>query len=231
MTHVKGVCAFEAVLGQTPDGTVPSSELVNFALHIAWVGFFPQVTSMVCYIQSKHLAQPNSAFYGHLYGAVAWLITAPPPITDVFQIGRPDLAEMARGMYMRWLCKVRTPIHVLGGISILKAPWDFETHTTPADTFVRWATRCGVQFKLGHTTTQTSGLIIINNQKVCSMADRDMVFVAMMFLFSSETDWCTTGVPHNAPTPFKNLQTQYPYMFGVGAAPPLSLVDDLVYLE
>jgi hypothetical protein len=231
MTHVDGVCAFEAALGPTADGVVPNFELVNLALHVAWVGFYPQVSSMACYIQSKHLQDPDSSFFKQLYGAVAWLICPPATITDVFQIGRPDLAEMARIMYMRWLSLVRSPVHILKGLSILKAPWDFETHTPVTDTFVRWATRCGVQFKLGPTTTKTSSVIIINNLKVCSMADRDLVFLAMMFLFSDETDWCKHGVPTSAPAPFKALQTNLPYMFSAEPAPHLGLVDDLVYLE
>jgi hypothetical protein len=230
MIHVDGICAFEAALGPV-EGVVSSIELLHLALHIAWVGFFPQVSSMACYIQSKHLEDLSSSFFTQLYGAVAWLICPPSAITDVFQIGRPDLAEMARIMYMRWLAKVRSPVHILRGLSILKEPWDFETHTPTTDTFVRWATRCGVQFKLGPTTTKTSGLISINNLKVCSMADRDMVFVAMMFLFSAETDWCKNGVPTDAPAPFKCFQATFPCMFSAEPAPHLGLIDDLVYLE
>jgi hypothetical protein len=238
MVDVSGTAMFEArmVFGegpQPPEKNISAGDLVQFALHCAWVAFYPMVTSMACYIQSRHM-QCGTPFWSALHGAVAWLISTPAIITDLFTIGRPDLSDMARRMYMSWLTLARCPANIETGIKLLSStPWEFTTGTRPFNTLIEWMDRCAVQAIVpSHKVPAGGRLIKINNCNAVMIADRDHVLLSMMFLFSTETRWCD-GVPDEAPAVFRKLEATHPYLFQrlekTGGAPP-SPFDDLLYL-
>jgi len=231
LIHIKGVASFEEGLAhRTPqtggEEVIPHGELAQLALHIAYAGFFPQLTSMAAYFQRESLA--GSAFFTTLFGAVAWLIIPPAPFSDLFAIGRPDLAEMSRIMYMRWLQLCRSPLHIQAGVTLLlTAPWDFSSGTAPLRLLLAWSERCGVQMTQGTRPAKNRGVIAVNGCKALLVADRDMLFLACMFLFSVEANWSAAGVPADAPAPFAALAVAQPWLFGQGPAPALTLLDDV----
>jgi hypothetical protein len=237
MVEITGVAMFEAriAFGETPQPLagieVRASALVQFALHCAWVAFYPMIPSMACYIQSKHM-QHATPFWGELHRATAWLISTPTTITDLFSIGRPDLSDMARRMYMSWLLMARCPTNVEAGLRVLASkPWDFTTGTKPFNSLLGWMDRCAVQaIKATPKVPPTGVLIKINNCNAVIIADRDHTLISMLFLFSVETQWSVAGVPEDAPAAFHSLKAAHPYLFGKTDVQPQSPIEDLLYL-
>jgi hypothetical protein len=242
-----GTVMFDASLGwATPPAasvSIAADQLVQFALHVGWVGFFPQ--PMVCanFIQSRYLAHPTSPFWQNLYGAIAWLQTPPTAVIDVFLVGRPDLQEMCRLMYGEWLCRVRTPQLIAVACEILlSAPWEFLTHSAVWQTVSDLLVRNGalmVALKSNERTAVTTvrsttidtPSIVLNGYPALVVPDRDMLLVAMQLMFCEPTGWSHTGLPADAPAVFAAVRTAVPSLFDGAIAPPTIPFDDLFFLD
>ena len=204
------------VAGQIPSDILPN-KLTCFTLHLLWVAYSSNPTTMAMYIQSKFISAPNSQFWGKLYEWTSWIIVAPPNILPGFMTGRPDLAHFCHVGYMELLANRKTSKRVETLVEMaLSCQWRYSSYTTEWQALSDCFLADGIQ---GFTPIQSAEIndtslkarirlkptIVLNGIPVLCISDSDRIVLLMRQLFCSPFEWAYTRPPSSAPEIFFKL--------------------------
>ncbi len=225
-----------------------ASQLIGLGFHALFIAFDKDIKQIPCLLYQKTLdnSQSDSAvlFFKSLYTQVMPMISVPPTIATVLQIGRPDIHVLIMTIYMAWLKRVQRPELVDEAIQLLlKETWEFDSVSDIFGCLQNWVDCYSIQLAVIGSKLEklhkiknivvsklTSANMCIDGYSVLVASKRDRVLLILLFLFDADSGWAVHGLSENAPNVFKKLQTLQPYLLDPTQNVPPCLFDELTYL-